>query len=79
MDRRRQLRIVYPFFPDLIVVDLDDSVYNMTTEQAKNYQAYLAANTKAYSERTLMTREMREAAEREKGSKHVFVLVRHTY
>jgi hypothetical protein len=53
-------------------VDLDDSVYNMTTEQAKSYQAHLAASAKAYSERTLMTREMREAAEREKASRHVF-------
>lgn len=44
----------------------------MTTEQAKNYQAYLAANAKAYSERTLMTREMREAAEREKANKRIF-------
>ena len=61
--------------PSLILVDLDDSVYNMTTEQAKSYQAYLAANAKAYNERTFMTREMREAADREKASKRVFTQV----
>ncbi len=55
----------------------------MTTEQAKSYQAYLAANAKSYAERTLMTREMREAAEREKASRHVFsqvlILVQEIY
>jgi hypothetical protein len=63
------------FESKLILVDSDDSVYNMTTEQAKSYQAYLASNAKAYSERTLMTREMREAADREKANKHAFAQV----
>jgi hypothetical protein len=44
----------------------------MTTEQAKAYQAYLSANAKSQSDRVLMTREMREAAEREKASKRAF-------
>ena len=44
----------------------------MTTEQAKGYQAYLSANTKSQSEKILMTREMREAAEREKAAKRTF-------
>lgn len=47
----------------------------MTTEQAKGYQTYLASNAKLYSERTLMTREMREAAEREKANKRAFTQV----
>jgi hypothetical protein len=47
----------------------------MTTEQAKGYQAYLAANAKSYSERTLMTREMREIAERERANKRAFTQV----
>jgi hypothetical protein len=59
----------------LTIVDLDDSVYNMTTEQAKGYQAHLAANAKAYNERTFMTREMREAADLEKANKRVFTKV----
>jgi len=44
----------------------------MTTEQAKSYQAYLSANVKSQSEKTLMTREMREAIEREKTAKRSF-------
>jgi hypothetical protein len=44
----------------------------MTTEQAKAYQAYLSANAKSQSDKVLMTREMREAAEREKASKRSF-------
>jgi hypothetical protein len=47
----------------------------MTTEQAKSYQAHLTASAKAYNERTLMTREMREAAELEKANKRVFTKV----
>ena len=41
----------------------------MTTEQAKGYQAYLTTTAKSLTERTLMTREMREAADREKANK----------
>ena len=48
----------------------------MTTEQAKAYQAYLSANVKSHSDKALMTREMREAAEREKASKRAFNHVR---
>jgi len=44
----------------------------MTTEQAKGYQAYLSANVKSQFEKTLMTREMREAVEREKAAKRTF-------
>lgn len=44
----------------------------MTTEQAKGYQAYLSAATKSQSEKVLMTREMREAAERERTAKRAF-------
>jgi tether containing UBX domain for GLUT4 len=44
----------------------------MTTEQAKEYQAYLSANVKSQSDKVLMTREMREAAEREKAAKRAF-------
>ena len=44
----------------------------MTTEQAKAYQAYLTANVKSHSDKILMTREMREAAEREKANKRAF-------
>ena len=47
----------------------------MTTEQAKSYQAYLSSSAKAFNERTLMTREMREAAEREKANKRAFTQV----
>ena len=47
----------------------------MTTEQAKAYQAYLSANAKSQSDRVLMTREMREAADREKASKRTFTQV----
>ena len=53
-------------------VQHDESLYNMTTEQAKGYQAYLSANVKAQSEKTLMTREMREAIERDKAAKRTF-------
>lgn len=48
----------------------------MTTEQAKAYQAYLSANVKSHADRVLMTREMREAAEREKANKRAFSHVR---
>jgi hypothetical protein len=47
----------------------------MTTEQAKGYQAYLTATAKGYSEGILMTREMREAAEREKVNRRAFAQV----
>lgn len=47
----------------------------MTTEQAKGYQAHLSSHVKAYADRTLMTREMREAAEREKAEKRIFKTV----
>jgi hypothetical protein len=48
----------------------------MTTEQFKGYKAHLAANARALSERTLMTREMREAADREKAMRFAFAQVR---
>jgi UBX domain-containing protein 6 len=44
----------------------------MTTEQAREYQAHLTATTKSLTERTLMTREMREQLERDKASKRNF-------
>jgi hypothetical protein len=47
----------------------------MTTEQAKGYQAHLAASTKQYTERTLMTREMREQLEGEKAQKRAITKV----
>ena len=47
----------------------------MTTEQAKGYQAHLAASAKALTERTFMTREMREALDREKAQKFTFTKV----
>jgi UBX domain len=58
--------------PSNRVVEHDESAYNMTTEQAKGYQAYLSAATKSQSEKILMTREMREAAERERAAKRAF-------
>jgi hypothetical protein len=47
----------------------------MTAEQFKGYKAHLAANAKAISERTLMTREMRDAADREKAKRFAFTKV----
>jgi hypothetical protein len=47
----------------------------MTTEQAKGYQAHLTASAKALTERTLMTQQMREAAELEKANKRTFTQV----
>lgn len=44
----------------------------MTTEQAKGYQAHLTATAKALTDRTLMTQQMRDAAEREKTLKRAF-------
>jgi hypothetical protein len=44
----------------------------MTAEQARGYQAYLTHTSKSLAERTLMTREMREAADREKALKRTF-------
>jgi len=44
----------------------------MTTEQARGYQAHLTNTTKSLTERTLMTREMREAHDREKAAKRAF-------
>jgi hypothetical protein len=61
-----------PTKPGLTKVDHDESAYNMTTEQAKGYQAYLTNTTKSLTERTLMTREMREAADREKAAKRTY-------
>ena len=55
-----------------LLVDLDDSVYNMTTEQAKGYQAHLSATSKALTERTFMTKEMRDSLAQEKAAKRAF-------
>lgn len=55
-----------------LIVDLDDSVYNMTTEQAKGYQAHLTAASKALTDRTLMTKEMRESLAAERAAKRAF-------
>ena len=60
----------------LILVEHNDALYRMTVDQARGYQAYLSANVKAHSERMLMTREMREAAERDKASKRAFTQVK---
>jgi hypothetical protein len=57
------------------LVEHDEALYKMTTEQAKGYQAYLSANAKSYSERILMTREMRESADRERAAKNSFTQV----
>jgi hypothetical protein len=44
----------------------------MTTEQAKGYQAHLSAASKALGDRTLMTKEMRDAIALEKAAKRAF-------
>jgi len=44
----------------------------MTTEQAKGYQAHLTATAKSYNERVLMTKDMRDALDREKALKRAF-------
>lgn len=53
-------------------MDLDDSLYNMTTEQAKTYQAHLTATSKALTDRALMTKEMRDSLAMEKAQKRTF-------